>query len=80
MQGERGQPGEQGPTGELGPRGAQGPPGEPGPRGPPGPPGDKGVMGFSEQEKLLVTQLLELLTAKNVITTEQQIKLLSFLY
>jgi integrin beta 3/collagen type V/XI/XXIV/XXVII alpha len=37
-------------------------------------------MGFSEQEKMLVTQLLELLTSKNVITTEQQIKLLSFLY
>ncbi|MEK6877757.1 MAG: collagen-like protein, partial [Thermoproteota archaeon] len=73
-------PGPLGPAGEQGPRGPQGSPGEPGPRGPPGPPGDKGVTGFSEQEKALITQLLELLTAKNVITTEQQIKLLSFLF
>jgi hypothetical protein len=29
---------------------------------------------------MFITQLLELLTSKNVITTEQQIKLLSFLY
>jgi integrin beta 3/collagen type V/XI/XXIV/XXVII alpha len=28
----------------------------------------------------LITQLLEMLSSKNVITTEQQIKLMSFLY
>jgi integrin beta 3/collagen type V/XI/XXIV/XXVII alpha len=28
----------------------------------------------------LITQLLELLASKNVLTTEQQIKLMSFLY
>jgi hypothetical protein len=28
----------------------------------------------------MLTQLLEILTSKNLITTEQQIKLLSYLY
>jgi len=28
----------------------------------------------------MLTQLLEILTSKNMITTEQQIKLLSYLY
>src|SRR5438445_575507 len=76
-QGERGPQGIQGLQGEQGP---QGPPGLQGPRGPPGPPGDKGPTGFSEQERAMLTQLLEILTSKNLITTEQQIKLLSYLY
>jgi integrin beta 3/collagen type V/XI/XXIV/XXVII alpha len=54
--------------------------GEQGPRGPPGPPGPPGQPGFSEQQKQLITQLLEIMASKNLITTEQQIKLLSFLY
>jgi integrin beta 3/collagen type V/XI/XXIV/XXVII alpha len=54
--------------------------GEAGPRGPPGPPGPAGTAGFSEQQKQIITQLLEILASKNIITTEQQIKLLSFLY
>jgi integrin beta 3/collagen type V/XI/XXIV/XXVII alpha len=54
--------------------------GEQGPRGPPGPPGPPGAAGFSEQQKQIITQLLEVLAAKNIITTEQQIKLLSYLY
>jgi integrin beta 3/collagen type V/XI/XXIV/XXVII alpha len=82
-QGDKGLTGPQGPSGDKGqqgPPGQQGIPGEQGPRGPPGPPGDKGPTGFSEQERALITQLLEILSSKNILTTEQQIKLMSFLY
>ena len=36
--------------------------------------------GMSEEQKALFKELLETLTAKNVITTEDQIKLMSYLY
>src|SRR5437867_2989421 len=78
--GDKGPPGPQGLLGDKGPQGPQGQVGAQGPRGPPGPPGDKGPTGFSEQERALITQLLEMLASKNIITTEQQIKLMSFLY
>jgi integrin beta 3/collagen type V/XI/XXIV/XXVII alpha len=64
-----GQPGDKG---EVGP---------PGPRGPPGPPGDSGTAGgMSDEGKTLIKDLLELLASKNIITTEEQIKLSSYLY
>jgi integrin beta 3/collagen type V/XI/XXIV/XXVII alpha len=35
---------------------------------------------MSEENKMLVKELLEILTTKNIITTEEQIKLMSRLY
>ena len=64
----------------LGEPGEQGLPGPPGPRGPPGPPGEAGQAGIPEEYKAMFKELLELLTAKNIITTEDQIKLMSYLY
>ncbi len=61
--------------------GEQGPIGQPGPRGPPGPPGEKGPSGgMSSEQKTIFKELLEILTMKNIITTEEQIKLMSYLY
>jgi len=61
--------------------GDQGPIGLQGPRGPPGPPGEKGPTGrISGDQKTIFKDLLEILTEKGVITTEEQIKLLSHLY
>jgi integrin beta 3/collagen type V/XI/XXIV/XXVII alpha len=60
--------------------GPQGPPGDKGPRGPPGPPGPPGATGMSDEQKALFKELLEVLTAKNIISTEEQIKLMSYLY
>ena len=55
--------------------------GERGPSGPPGPPGDKGSQGgMSEENKRIFKELLELLASKNIISTEEQIKLTSYLY
>jgi len=56
--------------------------GPPGPKGPPGPPGDKGPSsaGLSDAQKALLKELLEILTERNIITTEEQIKLMSNLY
>src|SRR3989337_2018387 len=79
-QGERGPAGTPGPQGEQGTRGEQGPPGAIGPRGPPGPPGEKGAAGMSEENKILFKELLHILTSKNIITTQEQIKLMSYLY
>jgi len=80
-QGERGLSGPPGPNGELGTPGDKGVMGPPGPRGPPGPPGDKGSAGgVSEETKTLIKDLLDLLASKNIITTEEQIKLASYLY
>jgi len=80
-QGERGLSGPPGPNGEAGAPGDKGSMGPPGPRGPPGPPGDKGsVGGISEETKTLIKDLLDLLASKNIITTEEQIKLASYLY
>ena len=82
--------GRPGPTGGKGPQGAPGEKGiigdkgeigDRGPRGPPGPPGEKGSQGgMSEESKRLVKELLELLASKNIISTEEQIKLTSYLY
>jgi len=80
LQGERGEQGPFGQPGESGPKGPQGPPGGSGPKGPPGLPGPAGSGGLTEQEKAVLKELLQILTAKNIISTEQQIKLLSFLY
>jgi len=45
------------------------------------PPGEKGFQGgMSEESKRLVKELLELLASKNIISTEEQIKLTSYLY
>jgi len=80
-QGERGLSGPPGPNGELGTPGEKGVMGPPGPRGPPGPPGDKGSAGgVSEETKTLIKDLLDLLASKNIINTEEQIKLASYLY
>ena len=55
--------------------------GERGPRGPPGAPGEKGGQGgMSEENKRIFKELLELLASKNIISTEEQIKLTSYLY
>ena len=55
--------------------------GDRGARGPPGPPGEKGTQGgMSEEGKKLFKELLELLASKNIISTEEQIKLTSYLY
>jgi integrin beta 3/collagen type V/XI/XXIV/XXVII alpha len=35
---------------------------------------------LSDEQKALFRELLEILTAKNMITTEEQIKLMSYLY
>ena len=62
-------------------RGPQGPIGPPGPRGPPGPPGEKGKAGgMTEEQKALFKDLLEVLVSKNLIATEDQIRLMSHLY
>jgi len=80
-QGERGLSGPPGPNGEMGTPGDKGVMGPPGPRGPPGTPGDKGSAGgVSEETKTLIKDLLDLLASKNIITTEEQIKLASYLY
>src|SRR3989337_539207 len=79
-QGSRGQAGPPGEQGPIGPQGIQGPPGAIGPRGPPGPPGEKGAAGMSEENKILFKELLQILTSKNIITTQEQIKLMSYLY
>ena len=43
--------------------------------------GEKGPSGgMSEEQKALLKELLEILTSKNVITTEEQIKIMSYLY
>ncbi|RNJ78304.1 MAG: collagen-like protein, partial [Nitrosopumilus sp. H8] len=61
--------------------GEQGPIGEPGPRGPPGAPGERGQTGgMSSEQKSIFKDLLEILTNKNIITTEEQIRLMSYLY
>ena len=72
--------GPSGPRGQQGEPGEQGLPGPPGPRGPPGPPGEAGQAGIPEEYKAMFKELLEHLTAKNIITTEEQIKLMSYLY
>jgi len=70
-----------GPQGERGIVGDKGEIGGPGPRGPPGPPGEKGPHGgMSEEGKRIIKELLQLLASKNIISTEQQIKLTSYLY
>ncbi|MEO2201008.1 MAG: collagen-like protein, partial [Nitrosopumilus sp.] len=64
-----------------GPIGGQGPVGPAGPRGPPGPPGEKGPSGgMSSEQKAIFKELLEILTNKDIISTEEQIKLMSYLY
>ena len=79
--GERGPTGKPGDPGLQGPQGIQGPQGERGHTGPPGPPGEKGSQGgMSEESKKLIKDLLELLASKNIISTEEQIKLTSYLY
>jgi len=80
-QGEHGHTGPPGPSGDKGLVGDKGEIGEQGSRGPPGPPGEKGAQGgMSEEGKRLIKELLELLASKNIITTEEQIKLTSYLY
>jgi len=80
-QGEHGLSGPPGPNGEMGTPGDKGVMGPSGPRGPPGPPGDKGSAGgVSEETKTLIKDLLDLLASKNIISTEEQIKLASYLY
>ena len=80
-QGERGHTGPPGPPGEKGIVGDKGEIGGRGPMGPPGPPGEKGSQGgMSEESKKLIKDLLELLASKNIISTEEQIKLTSYLY
>ena len=56
----------------MGPQGSRGPPGLPGEKGPSG--------GMSAEQKALFKDLLEILTNKGVINTEEQIKLMSYLY
>ena len=61
--------------------GGQGPVGLSGPKGPPGPPGEKGPSGgMASEQKAIFKDLLEILTNKNIISTEEQIKLMSYLY
>ena len=61
--------------------GGQGPVGPPGPRGPPGPPGEKGPSGgMSSEQKALIQGIIGNITNKNAISTEEQIKLMSYLY
>jgi len=86
-QGIKGKPGEHGiigPPGHRGDKGATGDKGETGERGPNGLPGligEKGSrVGMSEESKKLIKDLLELLASKNTISTEEQIKLSSYLY
>ena len=80
-QGERGHTGPVGPPGEKGIVGDKGEIGGQGPMGPPGPPGEKGSQGgMSVESKKLIKDLLELLASKNIISTEEQIKLTSYLY
>ncbi len=80
-QGERGHTGPQGSPGEKGLVGDKGEIGDRGPRGPPGPPGEKGSQGgMSDEGKRLFKELLELLASKNIISTEEQIRLASYLY
>ena len=80
-QGERGHNGPPGPQGEKGIIGDKGEIGERGPRGPPGPPGEKGSQGgMSDDGKRLFKELLELLASKNIISTEEQIRLARYLY
>ena len=80
-QGAPGITGPTGPAGEMGPPGDKGEVGPPGPRGPPGTPGESGTAGgMSDEGKTLIKDLLELLASKNIITTEEQIKLSSYLY
>ena len=65
----------------MGPPGDKGEVGPPGPRGPPGTPGESGTAGgMSDEGKTLIKDLLELLASKNIISTEEQIKLSSYLY
>jgi integrin beta 3/collagen type V/XI/XXIV/XXVII alpha len=35
---------------------------------------------MSEENKEMLKEMLDILTSKNIITTEEQIKLMSFLY
>jgi integrin beta 3/collagen type V/XI/XXIV/XXVII alpha len=35
---------------------------------------------MSEENKVMLKEFLDILTAKNIITTEEQIKLMSYLY
>ena len=81
VSGPQGEKGKTGSPGDKGDKGITGPPGEKGPRGPPGPPGEKGSQGgMSDEGKRLFKELLELLASKNIISTEEQIKLTSYLY
>ena len=86
-QGINGSPGERGiigTTGLPGEKGSTGDKGETGKRGTSGLPGligKKGSQeGMSEEDKKLIKELLELLASKNIISTEEQIKLTSYLY
>ena len=86
-QGIKGKPGEHGiigppgPEGDKGATGDKGKTGERGPNGLPGLIGEKGSrVGMSEESKKLIKDLLELLASKNIISTEEQIKLTSYLY
>src|SRR3989337_1305532 len=85
-QGPQGKPGDKGLTGvpgTPGDKGDKGPPGtqgEKGLTGPSGPPGEKGAAGMSEENKILFKELLHILTSKNIIATQEQIKLMSYLY
>ena len=86
-QGIKGKPGEHGvigPPGHRGDKGATGDKGETGEQGPNGLPGligEKGSrVGMSEESKKLIKDLLELLASKNTISTEEQIRLASYLY
>ena len=79
--GDRGDKGVPGSSGDKGLMGDKGEIGDRGTRGPPGPPGEKGTQGgMSEEGKKLFKELLELLASKNIISTEEQIKLASYLY
>ncbi len=67
--------------GITGPPGEKGEVGPPGTRGAPGIPGEQGQTGgMTEESKKLIKELLELLVSKNIITTEEQIRLASYLY
>ena len=80
-QGERGMTGPPGAIGDKGQLGEKGPMGPSGAKGPPGPPGEKGSTGsIPEEGKRLIKELLELLASKDIITTEEQIKLTSYLF
>ena len=80
-QGERGMTGPPGALGDKGQPGEKGPMGPSGAKGPPGPPGEKGSTGsMPEEGKRLIKELLELLASKDIITTEEQIKLTSYLF